>query len=132
MVLDLIKNYELYANITERLAQGFDFIINSDLKTIKLGTYEIDGTAIFAVVQKYTTKKAEDSFLGRHTKYIDIQYMIYGEELTGIASKTDQKILSFDVEKGMFTLFSPDDLHRPCIRNGEIASVKKSVIKVLI
>jgi beta-galactosidase beta subunit len=62
MVLDLIKNYELYANITERLAQGFDFIINSDLKTIKLGTYEIDGTAIFAVVQKYTTKKRKTLF----------------------------------------------------------------------
>lgn len=148
MVLDTIKNYRLYADITESLAKGFDFIINSDLETIKAGTYKIDGTAIFAIVQEYNTKKEEDCFLEGHAKYIDIQYMINGVESIGIATKKDQKILSFDiekdytfydgetteikVEKGMFTLFFLDDLHRPCIRYGEIASVKKVVIKVLI
>lgn len=148
MVLDSIKNYGLYATITERLAAGFNFITTTDLIAIKEGIYEIDGKSIFAIVQEYDTKEEKDCFLEGHTKYIDIQYMVQGTELMGIATKGDQKIQSFDVEKdytfyegetsyikvgaGMFTLFFPDDLHRPCIRVGSETKVKKVVIKVQI
>lgn len=148
MVLDSIKNYGLYASITDRLAAGFNFITSTDLTTIPEGVYEIDGRNIFAIVQEYDTKEEKDCFLEGHTKYIDIQYMLQGEELIGIASKRDQKIQSFDVDKdytfyegetsyikleaGMFTLFFPDDLHRPCIRSGNETKVKKIVIKVLL
>lgn len=74
--------------------------------------------------------------------------MISGTELMGIITKGGQKIKSFDsdkdytfyegetsyikVEAGMFTLFFPDDLHRPCIRFGDETKVKKVVIKVQI
>lgn len=148
MVLDSIKNFGLYATITERLAAGFNFITTTDLIAIKEGIYEIDGKSIFAIVQEYDTKEEKDCFLEGHTKYIDIQYMVQGTELMGIATKGDQKIQSFDVEKdytfyegetsyikvgaGMFTLFFPDDLHRPCIRVGSETKVKKVVIKVQI
>lgn len=148
MVLDSIKNFGLYATITERLAAGFNFITTTDLIAIKEGIYEVDGKSIFAIVQEYDTKEEKDCFLEGHTKYIDIQYMVQGTELMGIATKGDQKIQSFDVEKdytfyegetsyikvgaGMFTLFFPDDLHRPCIRVGSETKVKKVVIKVQI
>ncbi|MBC5841976.1 YhcH/YjgK/YiaL family protein [Flavobacterium sp. F-380] len=148
MVLDSIKNYGLYANITERLAAGFNFINTSDLLAIAVGTYEIDGKAIFAIVQEYDTKDEKDCFLEGHTKYIDIQYMVQGTEMMGITTKGNQKIQSFDVDKdytfyegetsyikvgaGMFTLFFPDDLHRPCIRVGDVTKVKKVVVKVQI
>jgi YhcH/YjgK/YiaL family protein len=148
MVLDSIKNYGLYANITERLAAGFNFINTTDLLTIAEGIHEIDGKTIFAIVQEYDTKEEIDCFLEGHTKYIDIQYMIEGTELMGITHKAEQKVLSFDVDKdytfyegetsyikvdeGMFTLFFPDDLHRPCIKVGSQARIKKVVVKVLI
>ena len=148
MVLDSIRNYGLYANITERLAAGFNFINTSDLLSIAVGTYEIDGKAIFAIVQEYDTKDEKDCFLEGHTKYIDIQYMVQGTEMMGITTKGNQKIQSFDVDKdytfyegetsyikvgaGMFTLFFPDDLHRPCIRVGNETKVKKVVVKVQI
>ena len=60
MVLDSIRNYGLYANITERLAAGFNFINTSNLLAIEVGTYEIDGKAIFAIVQEYDTKDEKD------------------------------------------------------------------------
>ena len=148
MVLDSIRNYGLYANITERLAAGFNFINTSNLLAIEVGTYEIDGKAIFAIVQEYDTKDEKDCFLEGHTKYIDIQYMVQGTEMMGITTKGNQKIQSFDVDKdytfyegetsyikvgaGMFTLFFPDDLHRPCIRVGDVTKVKKVVVKVQI
>lgn len=62
MVLDSIKNYGLYANITDGLAKGFDFINTTDLLAIKEGTYEIEGKTIFAIVQEYDTKEEKIVF----------------------------------------------------------------------
>jgi YhcH/YjgK/YiaL family protein len=148
MVLDSIKNYGLYTSLGERLAEGYNFINTTDLKAIQEGIHEIDGQSIFAIVQEYDTKEEKDCFLEGHTKYIDIQYMIEGTELMGIVTKGDQKIVSLDVEKdytfyegetsyikveaGMFTVFFPDDLHRPCLKVGNVTRVKKVVVKVQI
>ncbi|MEZ7497956.1 YhcH/YjgK/YiaL family protein [Flavobacterium sp. Arc3] len=148
MVIDKIENSNLYANLTERLAKGFEFIKNTDLVQIESGTYEIDNKAIFAIVQDYDTKEIKDCVLEGHTKYIDIQYIIQGTELMGVVTKNNQKAISSDldkdytfyegetsfirVEKGMFTVFFPDDLHMPCVQVGKSSRVKKVVVKVQV
>jgi YhcH/YjgK/YiaL family protein len=75
MVIDKIENYTLYANLTERLAKGFEFIINTDLVQIEPGTYEIENKSVL-LVQDYDTKEKKDCVLEGHTKYIDIQYIV--------------------------------------------------------
>lgn len=50
MIIDKIENYGLYANLTERLARGFEFIKNTDLVSIEAGTYEIEDKVVFAIV----------------------------------------------------------------------------------
>ncbi|NRT10742.1 YhcH/YjgK/YiaL family protein [Flavobacterium sp. 14A] len=148
MILDKIENYKLYAGITERLAKGFEFLANNNLVALASGTYDIAEKAVFAIVQEYDTKEIKDCVLEGHTKYIDIQYMISGTELMGVITKKDQKVVSSDVDKdytfyegetayiklteGMFTVFFPDDLHRPCVQDGQSSKVKKVVVKVQI
>lgn len=148
MIIDKIKNYSLYANLTERLAKGFEFIKNTDLVQIEPGTYEIDNKEVFAIVQEYNTKEIKDCVLEGHTKYIDIQYVIEGAELMGVTTKKNQKVVTSDLDKdytfyegetayikleaGMFTVFFPDDLHRPCVLDGQSSRVKKVVVKVQI
>ncbi|WP_367769629.1 YhcH/YjgK/YiaL family protein [Flavobacterium sp. WC2421] len=148
MIIDKIENYGLYANLTERLARGFEFIKNTDLVSIEAGTYEIEDKVVFAIVQEYDTKEIKDCVLEGHTKYIDIQYVIEGSELIGVSTKNDQKVVTSDLDKdytfyegettylkleaGMFTVFFPDDLHRPSVKDGESTRVKKVVVKVLI
>ncbi|SDW53534.1 YhcH/YjgK/YiaL family protein [Flavobacterium degerlachei] len=148
MIIDKIDNYSLYANLTERLAKGFEFIKNTDLVQIEPGTYEIDNKEVFAIVQEYDTKEIKDCVLEGHTKYIDIQYVIEGAELMGVTTKKNQKVVTSDLDKdytfyegetayirlkaGMFTVFFPDDLHRPCVQNGQSSRVKKVVVKVQI
>ncbi|WP_026709030.1 YhcH/YjgK/YiaL family protein [Flavobacterium frigidarium] len=148
MILDKIGNYKLYAGITERLAKGFEFIINNDLVAMASGTYDIEDKAIFAIVQEYDTKEEKDCVLEGHTKYIDIQYIIEGSELMGVTTKRDQKVVTSDLDKdytfyegetayiklteGMFTVFFPDDLHRPSVQDGKSSKVKKVVVKVQI
>lgn len=148
MIIDKIENYSLYANLTERLAKGFEFIKNTDLVQIEPGTYEIDNKEVFAIVQEYNTKEIKDCVLEGHTKYIDIQYVIEGAELMGVTTKKNQKVVTSDLDKdytfyegettyirleaGMFTVFFPDDLHRPCVLDGQSSRVKKVVVKVQI
>ena len=148
MILDTLDNYQLYSTINERIAKGFAFLRNTDLDAIPSGKHDIDGDTIFALVQEYQTKPLAECKLENHKKYIDIQYVIRGEEFMGITTKNNQKILEVNeekdytfyegstslvrVSKGMFTIFFPDDLHQPCVQTESVSEVKKVVIKVLI
>ena len=148
MILDTLENYQLYTSINERIAKGFDFLRTTDLDSLPSGKHDIEGDTIFALVQEYQTKPLEDCKLESHKKYIDIQYVIRGEEIMGITTQNNQKIIEVNeekdytfyegttslvrVSKGMFTIFFPDDLHQPCVHTESAAEVKKVVIKVLI
>jgi YhcH/YjgK/YiaL family protein len=148
MVIDKIENYRLYSTLTKRLAKGFEFIAETDLVAIGAGKHEIVNDDIFAIVQEYDTKEEKDCVLEGHHKYIDIQYVIQGVELMGFTPLTNQVAVEENLEKdytfyngetsmlrveeGMFTLFFPEDLHRPGVKAGEISKVKKVVVKVKI
>ncbi|QKJ63757.1 YhcH/YjgK/YiaL family protein [Flavobacterium sp. M31R6] len=148
MVIDKIENYRLYSKLTKRLAKGFEFITETDLVAIESGKHQIDNDDVFAIVQEYDTKEEKDCILEGHHKYIDIQYVIQGVELMGFTPLTNQVSVEEDLEKdytfyngetsmirveeGMFTIFFPEDLHRPCVKAGQISKVKKVVVKVKI
>jgi YhcH/YjgK/YiaL family protein len=148
MVIDKIENYRLYSKLTKRLTKGFEFINDTDLVTIESGKYQIDNDDIFAIVQEYDTKEEKDCVLEGHHKYIDIQYIISGVEFMGFTPLTNQVSVEENLEKdytfyegdtslirveeGMFTLFFPEDLHRPGVKSDQISKVKKVVVKVKI
>jgi YhcH/YjgK/YiaL family protein len=148
MILDTLVNCHLYQSINERIAKGFAFLHNTNLDAIPSGKHDIDGDTIFALVQEYQTKPIAECKLESHKKYIDIQYVIRGEEFMGITTQNNQAILEQNLEKdytfyegttslvrvskGMFTIFFPDDLHQPCVQTETVLEVKKVVIKVKI
>ena len=148
MILDTVENYQLYKSINERIAKGFDFLRTTDLDSLPSGKHDIEGDTIFALVQEYQTKPLNECKLESHKKYIDIQYVIRGEEMMGVTIQNNQKIIEVNeekdytfyegntslvlVSKGMFTIFFPDDLHQPCVQTESAAEVKKVVIKVMI
>ena len=148
MVIDKIENYRLYSKLTKRLAKGFEFITETDLDAIESGKHQIDNDDVFAIVQEYDTKEEKDCVLEGHHKYIDIQYVIQGVELMGFTPLTNQVSIEENLEKdytfyegetsmlrveqGMFTIFFPEDLHRPTVKAGQVSKVKKVVVKVKI
>jgi len=147
MIIDKIENAHIYKKISERISKSFEYIKATDLKTLPTGKYPIDGDNIFALVSEYKTKSEQEGKLEVHKKYIDVQYVIDGEELMGYAPLNGQEILdpykeendivfftgdkSFTkVSAGMFAIFFPEDVHMPGIASGKSSSVKKLVIKV--
>ena len=109
---------------------------------------EIDGERVFALFQSYETKPENDR-PEAHRKYIDIQYLIEGEELIGVAPLTsmervaeaapERDIWFYEGETaklplggGRFAILFPQDAHAPCIAAGECRPVRKVVVKVAV
>ncbi len=146
MIFDKIENYQLYANLNEKISKAFDFLVDNDLNKMELGKHTIDGEEIFALLQEYETKNLDDGKLEKHFQYFDLQYMVKGTELIGIASFANQKLLEenrnedygfyvgdsslIKIEEGQFFIFFPDDLHMPCIKFEQTAKVRKVVVKI--
>jgi YhcH/YjgK/YiaL family protein len=147
MILDKLENAALYVVISENLNKGFEFLKNTDLSDIEVGRYEIDGKNVYALVSEYDSKKPEDCRLEAHQVYADIQYIVSGKEAIGFTLLNNQTITSeYNPEKdivffsgettplvfeaGMFGIFFPQDLHRPCMQIDGPEKVKKVVVKV--
>ncbi|MBA3065338.1 YhcH/YjgK/YiaL family protein [bacterium] len=148
MIIDKIENSKLYVNLGAKIAKSFAYINETDLSRIAVGKYEIDNGNIFAIVQKYDTRDQSECKLEGHWKHMDIQYIISGVELIGVATlinqipvyrneEEDYALFEGDstllrVETGMFAIFFPDDLHMPGVKLNQISPVKKVVVKVRI
>lgn len=148
MIIDHIQNAALYYNLGEGIEQALRFLQNNDLMSLENGKHSIIGDQVFAIVQEYDTKDATFEKLESHKQFIDVQYMVSGNERMGHSLLLSQKpsrhynpeddYMLFDespdffslIREGMFTIFYPTDLHMPCIQNHKPAFVKKIVIKV--
>lgn len=147
MILDQLENSDMYSGLSENLKKGFDFLKNTDLNSLSVGKYEIDGMNVFALVSEYQSKEHKDCRLEAHLTYSDIQYIVSGKEHIGYTPLNNQEVLTaFNQEKdivfytgvsnpilveaGMFAVFFPQDVHRPCMQIDGPEPVKKVVIKL--
>src|SRR5574340_275000 len=104
MIIDHLKNAALYYGMSEKFAAAFNYLKNSDLSNINPGKYEIDGSNIYALVQRYMTKPRENGFWEAHRRYIDIQYVVKGVELIGYANLDNLKAGEYDEAKDFLPL----------------------------
>jgi YhcH/YjgK/YiaL family protein len=135
-----------YFKNKDRWDKAFAFLKNTDLNSLPKGKVELDGQNLFYTVDSYITKNPEDTRYESHKEYIDIQYVYEGAELMGITT-ADQAVVTepykpdimfYSSDKGEyakatpaeFLIFFPEDVHRPTVKAGDNAVVKKIVIKV--
>jgi biofilm protein TabA len=140
-----------YFKNKERWDKAFNFLKGSNLSTLELKKHVIDGENLFVNVSEYKTKEAIDAKFEAHRKYIDIQYVIKGTEMIGVAplaskdsitqpydEKKDVEFLKFSNETfyqatpGNFFIFFPEDGHMPSVKTDSISSVMKLVVKIKI
>ncbi len=82
--------------------QAFKFLKESDLKNLPEGKQELDGKNLFVGIDKYYTKEMNQTKYEAHKKYIDIQYVISGEEQMGITTLDKVAILeAYNPEKDL-------------------------------
>ena len=148
MIFDTLENIKNYEGLG-RVYTALEFLAKTDFKAMELGRYELDGDNIYYMVQEYSTNP-EKTISEAHKKYIDIQFMVEGEELIGVApincEKTEtQAIPENDVWfyecktepitliENSFMVLYPNDLHCPGVATNSTAKkCKKVVVKVKV
>lgn len=147
MIKDTLNNAKRYYGLSNNIAKAFDWLLKTELQSLKEGRYEINDS-IYANVQNYETK--DDGLYEAHRKYIDIQCVVKGQEkvevvnydkctvVTEYNAEKDVEFLNSDegdsikLQEGDFLIFYPQDAHKPCLNFNRKESVKKIVVKVLI
>ncbi|EDX7314616.1 DUF386 domain-containing protein [Salmonella enterica subsp. enterica serovar Alabama] len=134
------------------IEQALDFLRNTDFLTLEPGVVEIDGQNIFAQIIDMTTRDAAENRPEVHRRYLDIQFLAWGEEKIGVAIDTgnnqisesllEQRDIIFyhDSEHesfivmipGSYALFFPQDVHRPGCNKSIATPIRKIVVKVAI
>lgn len=151
MILDKLENASLYFGYNPRMKAGFDFLLKHRDGNIENGEHEIDGRNVYAIAMDATTREQKDAIWEAHRKYIDIQFIVRGEERMGWThlnhvrdnvtspynDEKDYELYSgngtwFEVKAGEFAVFGPTDVHAPVIRFNGVENVRKIVIKVAV
>lgn len=149
MILDRMENTGLYSPVHEKFAEAFSFIQKAVAQDLPVGKYELDGDRLYAMVQAYNTKPAENAKFEAHLRYIDIQYIVSGVEAMKFANIGKMEVsVPYDeakdcafyhdnaqaavavLEAGEYAIFFPQDIHMPGVARSQPSAVKKIVVKV--
>ncbi len=149
--VDSIKFQKAFEYLEQVLKEGT--VENRRLSSLPINAFEkvdLDENN-FALEQVYNSKNREDCFFESHRQYIDVQFILEGEEIIEV---TNINNLEIDVEynnemdllkykstsnssiiklkKGDIAIFYPEDAHMPCVKLDKSIKVVKTVVKVAV
>ena len=148
MIYDTLAHASQYKGLHPGLDKALDFLARPDLTTLSDGRYEIDGDNVFANLASYTTK-AENPTPENHKKYIDVFYLLAGEEEVAVAPLEEMGAetlanpegdiwlhegsgVHLPLGGGRFLVLFPGDAHAPSIGPNGPAPARKVVVKVKV
>ncbi len=131
------------------LEVGFEFLERSDLAELPLGKHEIRGDAVYALAMRSSSRAPETGQFESHREYLDIQYLVSGEEIIGVAPvegllpvadydaakdilfyAVPERYRALEVHPGHFAVFLPGEPHMPLCHSGGPHELHKVVVKV--
>ena len=132
----------------ERIGAALEYAARTDFRKLADGRHEVRGDEIYALVQRYQTKCGPEGKWEAHRRYIDLQYVVDGQECFGVASAdqmtvTDEGDIESDclflegqgqfvtLSAGSFLVLMPNEPHMPGIAIETPQPVIKVVVKIL-
>lgn len=152
MIYDTLANSGRYEGVHPKFPQAFGFLREFNSSTPD-GRHDIDGDCVFALVQSYQTAAPSTKHFETHQRYIDVQYVVDGEELIpcipssrlATAQAYDEardlllytdcspdSVAASEFGPGDFAIYFPEDAHKPGCISKQASSVRKIVIKVAV
>lgn len=145
--IDKVEFARQYHLNKARWDKAFAYLKATDLTKLANGRYTIDSNYVYAIVTEAPGKDYDKTTFESHRKYIDLQYVISGEENMAKAPVTDVTVSKpynenadlanymgegkiYTIPAGTFILFFPANAHRPNITPGGNKIIKKIVIKI--
>ncbi|MDD2799192.1 MAG: YhcH/YjgK/YiaL family protein [Bacteroidales bacterium] len=147
--IDIAAFAKHYQKHPERWDLVFKFMKENDLKTLPLGK-QVLSEDVSINVQEYTSKDPGEERFEGHRANIDLQYVVSGKELIGVANINDAKeVVPFDAKKDYagflissicyhtatperFFIFFPANIHLPGVQYGEKTPIRKVVFKIKV
>ncbi len=137
-----------------RLARAFEWIAQTDMASLEPGRHDIEGDEIYANIMEVTTALPTEKSFEAHRSYLDIHYVISGEELIGVAPvgecPEEQAYAAADdfglygdpadsarvtwvlLKEGELCVTPPADAHKPACTKDAPRQLKKACVKVLV
>ena len=147
MILDSIANSKRYETISPAFAAAMRFLSEHRDGGLTEGKHPISDDA-YAMVKRYTTKAPADCKFEAHRDYIDVQYVVSGDERMGWAPLSKMTVDSYDAAKdfaavsgegelyplhaGEFMILFPDDAHMPNVSAATPCVVEKIILKIRV
>jgi biofilm protein TabA len=153
MIVAALESLEKQTGQPARLHQALAWLVAHQADVDLNDRVEIDGKEIYALVQVYETIRSTELVkLEAHKSYIDVQYIVSGEEMMGWAPKDAMRdVTSYNPDKDVYhglaerasltpvivraghaAIFYPEDAHAPKLAVGAPVAVRKIVLKVRI
>ena len=143
-----LKNWKSMPDL-KGFEAAFEFLDRKALAEVPVGKHAIEGEQIYALVQKLPSRAAETAQFESHRKYIDVHYVVSGQETSGSAPAGDLKLaVPYDeskdvmlynvpqqytkneVKPGQFVIYLPGQAHLPNCHLQGPHDLHKVVIKV--
>lgn len=150
MIFGNIHQPQTYNYLPSILKQAVTYFKQTNMLDIPVGRYELEKNLLYVNVMEFDTGLAEQKQAEVHKEYIDIQFLISGEEriFFGLENSKNMTSKEYDVINdyylvssissesellllpGMFAIFLPEQPHKPgcCIDNS--MPLKKAVMKM--
>lgn len=152
MIVAALREAESQAPPAPGLRKAFAFLRRPDVSALADGRHDIDGDRVFALVQRYGTAVEAAPRFEAHRRYVDVQYLVAGEEVIGWAPLArltvtepydEAKEAGFGtvaaglwtplvLQAGELAVLFPEDAHAPKLAAGPPSAVHKIVVKVAL
>lgn len=152
MVIGMIKDAARYERLAPRIAEALHWLQTVDMGALQEGKNPIRDEEIFCNVNAYHTMTKEERVWEGHRTYIDIHFMIKGEENIDVSPIATMKVkqdynaetdfIEFEgtaqqhilLQEGMFLIAFPEDIHKTALQvsAGTACAVRKGIMKVIV
>ena len=132
-----------------RTEEAVKYLKSLDLENLEVGRYDVDED-FYYLIQEYETKPRAEAKLEAHREWIDIQYMIKGQEVIELEDiskvesiteyepdveffKVPETMCKVSITDGAYMIIYPSNAHMPGVAvNDQPQKVKKCVGKVRV
>lgn len=150
MILGNITQAKTYAYLPSAIQRGLAFLATTDMSKLTVGRHDIDGDKIFVNVMEFETQKASEKYAEIHQEYIDIQFLISGQERIDFSLANSSNLVQKEYDEkedyyliksmqdestlimqpNMFAIFLTGQPHKPGCFVLAPKQIKKAVVKV--
>ena len=150
MILTTVTRLSRYASLNSNFPKAFAALAELAAASFEKGRHEVDGETIYINAAEYDTRPASASGMEHHKRYIDVMWMVSGQETIGVcdtanlteftmaySGKDDVALAKLvpvytelKIKAGDVVILFPEDAHAPSMELDGTSHVQTLIAKV--